>query len=386
MKLIFLLSFFIANTISNSFADTLEINPDNLTLLALKYSSKEVVNEYASYLARSKHSKTFFKYIKNKPKRLELISQVENDLKSEIAKMPKSPEFIYTKEVRLAPAGGELLFNINKFSTGTVFSVFREYSKNEGLPDYFYLLFANLEILQKVKFNKTNLVKIQELRETKNIKHAYVEARLVLTNYQNQQDFQVVIKEISVYADKSKKLLLATKHEKRTATKISNEWLLAGGFTNRLVGIHAFSVFGYRLQDMMNHVVSLQKFCKKTTRIGTHQIIICELPYGDNAKLVTKYIGGKFAQLDILTTNKLTPLEQKDILRNLSTSLKKPHAFFKDKIRKWSQHLSDFEFYPDVFFDRPSKEISTLFKFDKNPALVFTMTSQATKKLIEKSK
>lgn len=381
MKYLLIVCLFYVVTVNSA---PLDLNAENLTILALKSSSKETVNSYAKTLAKSKYSKTYFKYIKDKEKRLQFIAKIEKDLKQEIADFPSNPDFIVVKPIKLQNIDLQNnQFSVTGFSKD-VSSIFRNYKKSEGLPDFFFLLYSNMEMLEKITSNK-NVFK--KFIGTSKVKGGYVEAIVKLQEFQNQQEFQVVIKNISVFTDKDKKLLLAEKKEIKQPEKIVNSWLLAGGYTNKLIGIHSFSVFGYRLHDMIDRIRYMETFCKKTKVIGKHLEIKCEKQYSKNVKLVTKYLGGKFSQLNLIATNKPSVFEQEKIINKLVVSLNQSKSFFIEKNQKWNNYSVDFEYFTDAFFSKGIDK--NIFNFEKNkyePTLIFTMMSQTTKKLIQESK
>jgi hypothetical protein len=210
---------------------------------------------------------------------------------------------------------------------------------------------------------------------------------LSILKYQNQQDFQVVIKEFSIYTSSNKKHLIVNVSEKRKFEDIINSWLLSDGYTNKLVGIHSFSVLGFRLQDSLDHVLYIKDKCKKTSKIGDHQVVVCEFDFSDNSKLVGTYLGGKFAQLEIVATNSLRVDEQKKVIKTLTKELKLDKNFLQDKHLKWDYKASVFIYNPNAFvFENVLLEnFIELNQLANNPSskVIFSMISEATLKLIK---
>lgn len=380
-----------------SVEDLLELNGENLTQLALKNSSAEKLNQYALFLAKTENSTEYYKVRKDSKKLQKLIARKHKELMTTLAKVPRKSYFKLAQEISYESYDQDsALLSIRNFLLGSTKYISRKDHPDDGLPDHFFLLFANLEILKDIKVGKN---KFKELLERRNLKKKplskklYLEATIALPKYQNEDNFQTVIKHLNIYESKAKKNLLVSKQENKNTNNIINNWFLADGITSQLIGIHAFSFFGYRLQDIMGDPIILQPFCKKTIRIGLHQTIVCNKPYTKNSTLVITYIGGVVAQLDLIATGKLSLEEKKRISKILMKQLNKPKTLFQKSSEKWSKYAVNFEFYSDAFFDRTSKESQYHFSFGKSnepvvsgKTLIVSMISEATKKLIEEHK
>jgi hypothetical protein len=224
-------------------------------------------------------------------------------------------------------------------------------------------------------------------------KQLYLEAMLSLPAFQNSNNLQTVIENIKIFESKNKKQLLAVKSENRKNTDVINGWLLSEGITNKLIGIHAFSFFGYRLQDLMGDVLTLRNICNKTIKLKAQQLVVCNKKYSENSTIIITYIGGIIAQLDLVATGKLSLQEKKKLSKFLMLYLGQTKAMFENDTLKWSKYNVDFEFYADAFFDKTSVESKFYFPYNKpneiepsEHTLIVTMMSHATKKLLQEIK
>jgi len=388
MKIRYLTSLIFISTLSlaidKSIAKPIDLNQENLTLLALKYSSSEVITEYARYSLKSKHPKQYFQALKNKSQMQELIDVETATLNQRLLEVPKQQTFRMTKEVNFAITdNNQFLIQIKSLYPHIYESVFRSYDINKGLPDYFNLLIANLEILNKIKLEKKDMDYLNQF----NVKKLFADVVIEVLNYQNQHEFQTVIKRIDLYANKNKKVLLTTLKESKNTDEIINNWLLSDGFTTDLAGIHAFSVLGYRLQDAIRKHYVLNNTCEKAEKIAKHQVLFCKHGYTESSMILATYIGGVLSQIDLIAKNNIDHLQSNKIIMSLRNGLKKPQTFFNASTQKWNKYFVDFSYYPEALNlskkNKVSKKGNNLDQYQYN--LVFSMSSQATQKIFEEN-
>ena len=397
MKIVSIICLLLITAIAISAEEKIELTADNLTLLALKNSSAKKINNYALVLAKTENSPEYYSVRKDNEKLAGLIQRKNQELATKLAKISNKSHFILSQKIRYESYDektGQL--QIKKIIQGSTKGILRSKHREDGLPDHFFLLFANIELLNDIKADKNKFTKLLEKRNNKNSqtsRELYIEITVVLPKYQNNKNFQTVIKNISIYASKAKKILLVSKQETQKTTNIINKSLLADGITNKLIGIHAFSFFGYRLQDRMADVIKHQNFCKKTIKMGDHQIIVCKKQHSENVSLIITYIGGVIAHLDLIATGKLNFEEKKKISKYIMRQLKRTKSLFQSPNQKWNKYGVDFDFYSDAFLGKTSTESQYQFSYNKandpietGNTLIVSMISQATKKLIEENK
>ncbi len=390
----FFLSFLLVCTIATkSYAKEplLEFNIENLTQLALKNSSDKVLNDYALYILKNKKVKEYFKYKKDSQKINELVKRERKLIDESLKSIQKKAKFVYKVKTNYKSFDEKTMqINLGNQFAGTKQSVFRAYDKFKGLPSYFILLIPNLAIQNAINVRKENMDRRQKyLRKISQInnKNVYVEFILSLEKYQNQQSFQTVIEEIMIYTSDNKKSLIGSAVEKRNHSKLINEWLLSDGFTNPLVGIHAFQFAHNRLQDQLSSNEELSKICKKTKKIGIHQVIICTKRFSSNTNLIINYVGGKVAQIDLIATNDITQSEINMIQTSIKNYLKLPQLNIEYNVAKWSDYNVDFTLFSDAFKHKKSQRsrYSTLFETEpskENRVLILSMMAHKTKKFL----
>ncbi|MBL4660851.1 MAG: DUF4852 domain-containing protein [Alcanivoracaceae bacterium] len=396
MKIVSMICLLLITVVVISAEEKIELTADNLTLLALKNSPAKKINNYALLLAKTENSTEYYSVRKDSEKLAALVERKNKKLATSLAQISNKSHFTLSQKIRYKSYDektGQLI--IQKIIQGSTKAILRNKHKDDGLPDHFFLLFANIELLSDIEVDKNKFTKLLEKRNNENAqtsKSLYIEMTMVLPKYQNQKNFQTVIKNINIYASKAKKLLLASKQETQKTTDIITRSLVAEGITNKLIGIHAFSFFGYRLQDRMADVIKHQSFCKKTIKMDKHQIIVCKKPHSENSSLIITYIGGVIAQLDLIATGELNFEEKKRTSKYIMRQLNRTKSLFQSPNEKWSKYGVDFDFYSDAFFGKTSTESQYHFSYNKSNdpvetgnTLIISMISQATKKLIEEN-
>ena len=391
MKIIFFIALLTMSNMAFSEDNVLELNDKNLTSLALKNSADESLDKYALFMLKTENSNEYYTFRKDPEKLKQLIKVQKNKLNMRLKIFPDHPRFILKQTIKIESYDKQQgLINIRDILHGSIKTIARKNSK-DGLPTYFFLLMANLEILNNIKVDKTTADNLQ-LEKNKS-KPYYLEATLTLPRYQNNKNFQAVIENIKIFTSENKKQLLAVKTENRKSEEIINNRLLTDGITNKLIGIHSFAFFGYRLQDLMGENVSLRKICKKTIKLKSHQVVVCTNNYSENSAIIITYVGGIIAQLDLIATGKLSLMEKKKLSKFLMLHLGQTKAMFQLDSLFWTKYNVDFKFYADAFFDKTSVESKFYFPYNKpneiqpsEHTLIVTMMSQATKKLIQEIK
>jgi hypothetical protein len=381
MNLIVLISLLFFSSFALTNEKPFELTADNLTLLALKNSPDQVINDYALSLLKSNNTKKYFQ-IRNDEEQLNALLKIQkSELILKLAKVPNKSHYTFIKKVK---------FSLNKESSSSInvgylfptvaYSILRSYKINNGLPDYFDLLFANLNILSAIKVEEKLLNK---LLASKN-KELYIEVNLIISNYQNQQDFQVVINEIYLFLDKNKKILLASVKENKSYETIVKNWLLSGGLSTKLSGVHAFSLFGYRIQDTIRKSTILDNSCEKTGAINNHIVLTCKTSYTENSLLISVYVGGILAQLDLIANKNISKKEAMEIINHTTIGLNKPRHFFSGVDKKWNKHFVDFSFSPNALEVTNTNQQESNINLNTNQyKLVFSMTSQSIKKMFQ---
>jgi len=349
----------------------LELNKENLTLLALNHSSTETIKQFVVRLAKDKDIRAYYKAKKDEKNYKALLDAVNAELQAKMNTVGSSVHFVISQKVTIKSideSTGEV--KISNFLKRPFQTISTGHGKIKGLPAYYFLLYANAGLTEKLKIAK----KLKEISKNSKITHLFLEATLKLEKFQNQQEFQVMIEKIDLYRDKSKKELLASVTESRNYKIVTNNWFLSEGFTNKLIGIHSFDVYGYRIQDMMTEIKTHQNICKKTKHIGKHQVIECKKNLSKSSYLAISYVGGLLSQLNIMTSSEISVKEYNQIIYRLSNSLRKPKLFFNEGMKNWQKFSVDFYFFPLDLSKKVSKD-----------RLVFTMMSAATKKLINEN-
>ena len=354
----------------------MDLSAENLTMLVLKSSPVDVVDEFITKKMKSDHAKEYYKTLKNKTGKKELYRRVQENLEKQLLNVSDQQVFKFSKKIRYSIDNDKLSsIHINDLFPDVVHTIFRDYTALKGFPDYFNLLMTNLEILDHIEIKEKNLSKIQQ-KEQKTI---WAEVILTVSNYQNQLSFQTVIKRIDLYTDKTKKQLLGSVTEDRGYNEIVDAWLLSDGFTTKLVGIHAFSVLGYRLQDRITKSLVLSNYCEKPTKINKHQVLVCIHSYTQHSKVIAIFIGGILAQLDLVINNKLEASEKQTIISHLKNGLNRNRSKFKNEQKLWEKHFVDFAYYPSAFNTQKNSGANNPNKYK----LIFSMASQATNRLFE---
>jgi hypothetical protein len=367
----------------------LEVNNKNLTLLALKFVDKKTLDKYILYLAKSKYGIEYYKHLTDKTSVDKLIYRVENELKNKLLNVSTSSKYLFSYDSNLNMENIQSsTVKIKSFAHIPQKSIMRYDNLKDGLPDHFDLLFANIDILSKVQIHpqtlKTYLTKDKNM-ETK----IFVELILILNSYQNDKNFQTIISEVKVYDSPRKKYLLASIKEQQSTKEIVKKLFLKDGITNKLIGIHAFSFLGYRLQDQLIESKKLNDYCTKRFKNGINQVIICKMKYTDNSALVITYLGGIVAQIDLIAIGKLNPNEIIKIKKAILISLKRSKNMFSKFSDKWTKYKVDFEFYSDALVNKKNIESTYIYpdviEFNSTVntyTLIVTMMSKATKKLL----
>lgn len=388
MKCTWILLFLLCQS-SLASENIIEVNNTNLSLLALKFSDEKTIDKYVLYLAKSKYSKLYYKHLKEKTSPDKLISRVKKELKNKLKNISISSKYLFSYESNWSLDDiQEKTFKIKSFSNIPQKSILRYNNLNDGLPDHFVLLFANLDILSKVQIHTQSLETYFDLKKKPKTK-VYVELILTLNAYQNNQNFQTIISEVKVYESSKKQYLLASTKEQQSLDAIVNKLFLKDGITNKLIGIHSFNFLGYRLQDQLIESKKLNEYCTKNIKNGIHQVVICKIKYTENSTLVITYLGGIVAQMDLIANGKLKPNEINKIKMAIMMSLSRPKIMFSKFSDKWTKYDVDFEFYSDALFNRKSIYSTYVFpdiiKYDSTVStqtLIVTMMSKATKKLL----
>jgi hypothetical protein len=367
----------------------LALTSNNLSLLALKLSQKKVKEQYLQHLMLRDNYSDYLKFEHDQARIKQLLNNKDQELSQKLSVFDHNPVFILQQRISIESfSHARSTIDIRNFLIGATKYILRSDDDiKDGLPDHFLLLFANLELLKDIKVEYLVFDKLG-----KDMSTLFLEAKLQLPKLQNDKYFQTVISSFKLYQSPQKKQLLASVTEQRPVNDIINNWFLAGGFSNSLVGIHGFSFLGYRLQDMFSYPIKAKKYCKKTQKLSGHQIIVCNKAYTENSRLIITYVGGKVARLDLIASNKLNKAEKRKISKYIMSQLKQSTAIFDQDISTWSKYNVDFAFHSGIFFDQtnPQSRYQPLFaKTDPdhaNNSLIITMMASASKKFIEEIK
>ena len=372
----------------------LPITEENLTLLALSKSTPEKIDEYVLYLAKENYIFEYVNVKKDPIKKKAFLDKIKKELTDKIKNIKRSSTFLFTKELSYYNYNEEKqLMKLATDKISTIKLIPRKNTSKDIFHSYFHLLFANLNILSKINVDNATYEKLERLRtnvqgrlKTK----LFVELSLELKKFQNNRDFQTIIKQAKIYDSKKKILLLATVNETKDSDEKIQKWLLSDGLTNQLMGIHAFTFLGYRLQDYMPSSLLMQKNCKKTKKIGIHQQLVCTYPYTDNTQLIMTHLGGIVSQMELVATRELTNYEKKTIAKTIMQQLKKDREIFKTPLNKWTKYGVDFIFYSDAFFGKTSKVSKYVNPYrnekESDKTLIISMVPKTIKKIIEENK
>ncbi len=369
-----------------------ELNVEDLTLLALKNSSEEVVEEYAFHILKTNKIKEYFKVFKDKTKVKGLIEREKKILTKSLKNVPNKQKFVYKKLFKYDSYNeANSIMDISNTIDGDLMSVYRNSDQLTFMPNYFLLLISNTDLLKNIKINTSrfqhflNYWKNSSQNYNNNL---YLEITLSIEKYQNNQDFQTVIEKIDIYTSRNKQTILATIVENRNKQNLIENWLLSDGYTNKLIGIHAFQFAKQRLQDQMLHTQGLKEICFKTKKIANHQVVTCKKPFTQNSDLVFSYVGGKVAQIDLVAIAKLNDQDISFIQNNIKNFLKVPKIDFKYKVLYWQDFDVKFQLYSDAFLNISSKKSHYFYPYDKKPAiepdtLILSMISIETLNFLE---
>ncbi len=395
MKYILLLGLIYITLPSVANEEVLELNAENLTLLALKNSSQEAIDEYVLYLVKSTKTKEYFKAMRDKDKLDALLKQEKDNLATKLSKINKLGRYKLKKTFTYKSYNeATSTLNLGQIISNNVVDIFRAYDDLHYLPSAFLLLIPNAEIMQKVQVNKkrfNHLLNYWKKNSQDYNKSLYLEIVFKIEKYQNNNDFQATIERFDIYSSKHKKALLASKVETRKHSDLITNWLLSGGFSNPLIGIHAFSFFGLRLQDQLVVHESLNEICKINKKVGIHQTIICEQPYTKNTEIIVSYLGGRIARIDVVSINPLSKFEINKIKQDIKRFLKVSDLEFKFNYSfiQWSSYGVDFKLFSASFLNKQSEDSNykNMFKANSSPkkrTLVLTMMAEESKKLLTK--
>ncbi len=354
--------------------ERLPINSDNLTYLALNHLSPQTLQDFIIRLAKNKDIRAYYKAKKEEKSYQALLDSVKQEIQPKLNKIGKSALFKQGQVVTVVAINeknGEL--KLSHPINSAVQTLQNSYAKIKGLPAFYFLLFANTEIKDRIKIKPDVLEEITKQSKTSKFT-IYLEQTLKIVEFQNQQEFQVVIQKIDIYRDKSKKQLLGSVSEKRSSANIIKNWLLAGGYTNKLIGIHSFDVFAFRIQDMLADIEKHKNSCKKSKPIGKHLVLECVFPIKQNISLQVTYLGGLLARFSIFAQAGITQKQYQRVIQELRSSLNLKPQFFSNSLKNWKKYSVNFSFFPLDLTQKLTKK-----------RLLFTMISDATLKLIERS-
>ncbi len=391
MKLLFLLYLFLISL--NGFASNQikELNAENLMLLALKNSPDALLNDYAYHLLKTQKVKEYYRYKHNKHKIEELIAIERKHLDELLEKITKTQKFSLSDTLQYKTYDNKKsLMNLGNIFKGNLKTIGRANNSFSALPNYFHILIPNIEQQYAIKINSKRFKRRQNYYKKLNQKEnktVYVQYVLSLEKFQNNQDFQAVIEKIDIYTSSQKKTILGTIIERRQHTELIDNWLLSSGYTNPLNVIGAFKFAHKRLQDSLVSASNLKNICKKTKRIGSHDVVVCKQPFSLNSSIIINYLGGKVAQIDFVANRNLTSAEIKRIKGAIKKYLDLPTLKTDYSITQWTELNVDFILYSDAFMQRNTKVskytsvYDTLDEADSH-RLIFTMIGKDTKKLL----
>lgn len=367
---------------------------NDLLLLTLNESPETVVNKYVMNLIKKKHPKDYYPIIKDKAKVALLVEKHKKELKLKASKLSAKTNFTITKNIHYSkfdPDTSKLI--IKNFLIGNVMTIPAQKFTNNGMPNNYFLLIPNIEMLNNFNVDSKKFQSLVDNNKFLKNKSLYMEIIVNLIKLQNIENFQTVIKKVNLYESENKEFLLASKTESAPALDLIDDWLLSEGYTTNLIGIHAYSFFGNRLQDPLEIATAIEEFCDKTMKLGIHQVIVCNRPISDNMYLITTYIGGAMGKIDLVAKSALNEGDKKWIIQNLRNNLNKPMSILNKKYSHWSAHHTDFVFYSDAFNYVKSEESKYTYEFGTNDkyqsldlTLIVSMMAHETKKLIEEHK
>lgn len=374
--------------------ETLEMNSFNLELLALKSSSKTVVNKYVMNLIKTQHAKEYYPIIKDNEKVDLLVKKHTEELLNKASKLSENTNFKITRDIHYVNFDYDTSkLTLKNFLYGNTMPISNSIFSDNEMPSTFLLLFPTTQIMNDFEVNSKKFQSLIDNNKYLKNKSLFMEIIVNLVKFQNTDNFQTIIKRVNIYESSNKEFLLASKSDTSTTIDDVNNWLLADGYTNKLFGIHSFSFFGNRLQDQLRTASSIMQYCDKTQKLGIHQVIVCNQKVGDTIFIVTTYIGGIVGKVDLVAESTLSDNDRNLILQKMKVNLNKPKSILNTKHSRWTMHHSEFNFYSDAFngVKSPNSKYNYLFgtnkKFsDMDLTLVVSMISHETKNLIEKNK
>ncbi|HPI96512.1 MAG TPA: hypothetical protein PK055_09425 [Gammaproteobacteria bacterium] len=317
----------------------IELNSDNLIYLALK-NNPEMIEKHINFLINSRY------IIDSEEKKEILLEKTKSEIDKKLLEFSNIQKFKISDTVRLKTNKSHDRISVDGIFDNPIHAIFRSHNPHPFFPDYFFLLIANYHSLNIIDINNSLL---SDMIKSKELKY-FVEIILTISNYQHNKSFQTVIKEINIYSDDSKSKLLFSKNETSNHEEIIKNWFFANGVSNPHVGIHAFTVFGYRLQDMAKISFIYNQNCKDGGNVSSHQVYVCASNYSDNVNLEAIFIGGRLGIFRILASPALTEFEKEDVAKKLSQDLNTPLSFSDLAVKKWNKYRVDFKFNPNLDF------------------------------------
>ena len=323
------------------FADDsiVELNSENLMYVALK-NNPERLEKHINYIVNSKY------IIDSEDKKKMLLEKTKSELEAKLLEFNEIQKFRISDTITLKTNKSLDKISVNSFFDNPYHAVFRDHSPHPFYPDYFLLLIANYHAINSLDINGSLL---SDLIKSEKKKY-FVEIILTISDFQHNKSFQTVIQKINIYSDKSKSKLLFSKNESANHEETIKNWFFADGVSNPYVGIHAFSVFGYRLQDMAKISFVYNQNCKDGGNVSSHQVYVCASNYSDNVNLEAIFIGGRLGIFRILASPALTEFEKEDVAKKLSQDLNTPLSFSDLAVKKWNKYRVDFKFNPNLDF------------------------------------
>lgn len=394
IKLFSILCLLISTYIANSSETNELLSVDNLTLMVLKNSSLATQQKYLLAAVKNDPSSNYYKIRKNKEQLQKLLNDRQEQLTAKTAKISHDTLFILEQKVTIESFDQEkgLLTIKNAFKGTSKYFKMPNY-RDDGLPNHINVLIANTDLQKNIPIateTYTDLVEKNSFSFTeKTPLHATFTFKL--PKYQNGNNFQAVITAIDLFTSKKKIHKLTSHKESRDFNQLINDWFLADGFTSKLIGNHSFSFFGYRVQDKILNANTLIEQCKKTIRIGPHQVLVCNNHISENSQLIITYIGGRVAQIDLVATAELTQNEKKLLSTQIMTQLNQERSIFEQDHLHWNKYNVDFDFYSDAFFNQTNKASTYYFKYNSSKptksafTTIVSIISQATKRQIEEN-
>ena len=394
MNKLFFLLVLVFNNVVFANESLFELNSQNLTLLSFKDVAQEDFDKYVLNLIQTQHSDEYYPVRKDPKKLKALIKKYSDKVKESASKFTGQTHFRWGHRVSYEKFdSNQSLLTIRNFLFGSSKAVPVNKSLDDGLPSNFLLLIANIDMIENIKIDAEKFQSFIDSRKNNKNKMLYLEMILVLPKFQNRDNFQAVIKEINVYDSSKKKVLLANRKEPAQTSDLINDWMLSDGYSNKLIGIHAFSFLGYRLQDLLRDVNAIKDYCDKSQKLGKHQVYVCSRPYGENTMIVITFIGGIVAKIDLVAKSELSQKEKKVVAQSIMTKLGQSKSIFNETKVQWSKYNSDFVFYSDAFFGQKSDTSKYTYTFaglekqkETDFTLIVSMISQETKQLIENNK